>query len=102
MCPHTVHTLPDMADDKNSAPAGAAEVADPGASGFCAEVWLRGGGVRDSILEMPFVTQLADGTLAKASFRHYLIQDSFYLRAYSRALAIASSKAHTPDAQVSH
>jgi len=51
---------------------------------------------------MPFVTQLADGTLAKASFRHYLIQDSFYLRAYSRALAIASSKAHTPDAQVSH
>jgi hypothetical protein len=91
-----------MADVNNSAPAGADEVADPGATGFCAEAWQRGADIRDAVVGMPFVTQLADGSLAKEAFRHYLIQDSFYLRAYSRALSIASSKAHTPNAQVCH
>ncbi|OBX05852.1 hypothetical protein QV08_11330 [Gallibacterium salpingitidis] len=43
-------------------------------------------------VEHPFVQQLATGTLAKASFQHYLIQDYHYLLHYSRALALAMYK----------
>jgi hypothetical protein len=86
--------------DVSGAPASAEEDIDAGASGFCAEVWERGAAMRDAITTMPFVKELADGSLAPAAFRHYLVQDSLYLREYSRALAIASSKATSATSQV--
>jgi len=49
--------------------------------------------VHAAILAHPFVTGLTDGTLARESFRHYIVQDAHYLRGYARALAICAAKA---------
>ena len=39
-----------------------------------------------AILAHPFLSGLADGTLPRESFRHYIVQDAHYLRGYARAL----------------
>lgn len=44
-----------------------------------------------------FVRQLADGTLPKAAFRHYLIQDYLFLIHFARAYALAAYKGETLD-----
>jgi thiaminase (transcriptional activator TenA) len=49
-----------------------------------------------SILDHPFLSGLADGTLARESFRHYIVQDAHYLRGYARALALCAAKATDP------
>ena len=49
--------------------------------------------VYDAILAHPFLTGLADGTLPRDSFRHYIVQDAHYLRGYARALAVCAAKA---------
>ncbi|WP_214406259.1 thiaminase II [Pseudonocardia lacus] len=46
-----------------------------------------------AILDHPFLAGLADGTLPRAAFRHYVVQDSHYLRGYARALAVCAAKA---------
>ncbi|ORX96720.1 phosphomethylpyrimidine ki [Basidiobolus meristosporus CBS 931.73] len=43
----------------------------------------------------PFVQQMADGTLPRESFIHYIKQDYIYLQHYARANALASYKAST-------
>lgn len=48
-----------------------------------------------AILEHPFLTGLADGTLPPSSFAYYLAQDAHYLRDYARALAVVGAKAPT-------
>ena len=45
-----------------------------------------------AILAHPFLTGLADGTLPRASFRHYIVQDAHYLRGYARALALCAAQ----------
>ena len=40
-------------------------------------------------LTHPFITGLADGTLAEDKFLNYLIQDTLYLREYARVYAMA-------------
>jgi thiaminase/transcriptional activator TenA len=47
------------------------------------------------ILEHPFLTGLADGTLPASSFAYYLAQDAHYLRDYARALTVVGAKAPT-------
>lgn len=42
-----------------------------------------------------FVNQLAAGTLAPASFRHYLVQDYLYLIHYTRVMALSVYKSNT-------
>jgi thiaminase/transcriptional activator TenA len=42
--------------------------------------------------EHPFTTALADGTLAPAAFRHYLVQDYLFLIEFARAYALAVYK----------
>ena len=49
-----------------------------------------------SILDHPFLSGLADGTLSRESFRHYIVQDAHYLRGYARALALCAAKATEP------
>jgi thiaminase (transcriptional activator TenA) len=49
--------------------------------------------VHQAILAHPFVSGLTDGTLDRAAFRHYVIQDAHYLRGYARALAGCAAKA---------
>jgi len=49
----------------------------------------------------PFVIELADGTLDKAAFRHWVKQDYRYLLDYARVFALASTKADS-EADMSH
>ncbi|MGB1238245.1 MAG: thiaminase II [Pseudomonadales bacterium] len=50
----------------------------------------------DEYVHHSFTRQLADGTLAKESFAHYLKQDYLYLIHYARAFALAVFKSDTP------
>lgn len=43
-------------------------------------------------VDHPFVRGMADGTLAQAAFRHYLIQDYLFLIHFARAYALAAFK----------
>ena len=56
-------------------------------------LWADVEGVYAAILDHPFLAGLADGTLPRAAFRHYVVQDSHYLRGYARALAVCAAKA---------
>lgn len=47
--------------------------------------------------EHQFVQQLADGTLPKDSFFHYLVQDYLYLIQYAKAWALGVVKADSPE-----
>jgi len=49
------------------------------------------------IRDMPFNRGLADGSLPRAAFQHYIIQDAHYLEGFARALALAAGRA--PDGQ---
>ncbi|WPO81603.1 thiaminase II [Chryseobacterium sp. JJR-5R] len=46
-----------------------------------------------SILQMPFIEELAYGTLPKEKFRFYMAQDSLYLEHFGRALALIAARA---------
>jgi thiaminase (transcriptional activator TenA) len=46
-----------------------------------------------AVLAHPFVTGLADGTLAPAAFRRFLLQDRLFLEDFGRALALCGSRA---------
>jgi len=60
---------------------------------FSQQVWEQNQGLISAIRAMPFNRELAAGTLAGTAFQHYIIQDSLYLRRYSRALAVCAAKA---------
>jgi thiaminase (transcriptional activator TenA) len=62
-------------------------------SGFTVELWSAIGPVYSRTLEHPFLKGLSDGTLPRARFRFYLLQDAQYLRAYSQALNVLAAKA---------
>jgi len=47
-----------------------------------------------SILQMPFVAELADGTLPIEKFQFYMAQDSLYLEHFGRVLALIAAKSH--------
>jgi len=49
-----------------------------------------------AILAHPFLSGLADGSLPRESFRHFIVQDAHYLRGYARALALCGAKATDP------
>lgn len=68
--------------------------------GFTGELWRSITGVYGSILEHPFLSGLSDGTLPKECFRHYVIQDSLYLREYARALSLAGARSPEDSALV--
>lgn len=61
--------------------------------------WEHIAAVRADIDELPFITALADGTLARDSFLFYLGQDALYLRDYARVLAEAARLARTSHEQ---
>jgi thiaminase/transcriptional activator TenA len=45
---------------------------------------------------MPFIAELADGTLPREKFLFYIAQDDIYLGAYARALAMIAARAEDP------
>ncbi|MCW2583352.1 MAG: transcriptional activator, TenA family [Klenkia sp.] len=60
---------------------------------FSADAWAATAGLRADIEALPFLAELADGTLDPASFRHYLEQDALYLAGYARALSLLAARA---------
>jgi thiaminase/transcriptional activator TenA len=60
---------------------------------FAQELWSRIEAIYDSILSHEFIQGLTDGSLPEESFQYYVIQDSYYLRGFARALSLASAKA---------
>jgi len=62
-----------------------------------AAIWRSAEPLRDAMRSMPFNAELAAGTLPRAAFRHYMLQDAAYLQAYARVLAIGAAKAPGPD-----
>ncbi|PIF44546.1 thiaminase/transcriptional activator TenA [Chryseobacterium sp. 52] len=45
-----------------------------------------------SILDMPFITELSDGSLPLENFRFYMAQDSLYLEHFGRTLSLIAAK----------
>jgi len=60
---------------------------------FTADAWARTADLRAAVDASPFVTALGAGTLAPATFRHYLEQDVLYLAGYARALSLLAARA---------
>lgn len=66
---------------------------------FTQAAWAATADLRAAIHALPFVRELADGTLEPARFRHYIVQDALYLAAYARVLAAASVRASDQESQ---
>lgn len=49
--------------------------------------------IYESILRMPFITELQNGTLPIEKFRFYMAQDASYLEHFGRALALIGARA---------
>ncbi len=50
--------------------------------------------IYQSIIDMPFIEELMEGTLAIEKFQFYIEQDSAYLEHFGRALALISARAN--------
>lgn len=48
--------------------------------------------IYNTILKMPFITELMDGTLPVGKFQFYMAQDSHYLEHFGRSLSIIASR----------
>ncbi|MEV6984259.1 thiaminase II [Sphaerisporangium sp. NPDC051017] len=66
-------------------------------SPFSEELWEAVQPTFRAILDHPFITGLVDGTLPHDTFRHFVVQDSHYLRDYARALALCAAKSPCED-----
>ena len=66
-------------------------------SPFSAQAWAANAAAYETIRTMPFNAELAAGTLTRARFTHYIVQDAHYLIGFGRALALAAAKAPHPD-----
>ncbi|KAA1258705.1 Thiaminase-2 [Rubripirellula obstinata] len=55
-------------------------------------LWQSNADLVARILDHPFVQGLDDGTLDRESFRRYVAQDAFFLRAFLKAYAVAAAK----------
>lgn len=58
--------------------------------------WQTSQKVYESILRLPFLQELAEGTLPREKFNFYIGQDALYLNDYSRRLAHIASRLHDP------
>jgi len=55
-----------------------------------------------SILAMPFITELSEGSLPKEKFQFYMAQDSLYLDHFGRALSLIGARADNIDQALSY
>lgn len=56
-------------------------------------LWQRVGPIMQRTESLPFLNQLADGSLDPSAFVNYIRQDGLYLLGYARAMALLSAKA---------
>lgn len=66
---------------------------------FTQQLWHSVAPIYKTIIEHPFVVQLAEGTLSKPCFAHYLAQDILYIRADAKAFENIAKKAVLPNEQ---
>lgn len=59
---------------------------------WSAEAWKASEHIFNEILRLPFLTELADGTLSPERFTNYIQQDNLYIDDYSRVLAHIASR----------
>ena len=64
---------------------------------FCEEVRTETGLYFEGSFNHPFVKGIVDGSLPIEKFKYYMMQDAYYLKHYTKVLAIAASKAETND-----
>lgn len=64
---------------------------------FTAELWKTIEVIYAAILRHPFLHELTDGSLPRASFQFYAVQDALYLREFARALSMAAARAPQDD-----
>ena len=57
------------------------------------KAWEQALPIYNNITAMPFIKDLADGTLDVEQFKYYLQQDAHYLEYFARALSIIAAKA---------
>lgn len=50
--------------------------------------------IYESILKMPFIEELTNGSLPKEKFQFYMLQDSLYLEHFGRTLALIGAKVY--------
>lgn len=67
---------------------------------FSEQAWARIAPTYKQILSMNFNQELADGSLARERFIHYMLQDAHYLLNFGKALAVTGSRAPDPDAMI--
>ncbi len=58
------------------------------------QAWGAIEGIYLSILKMPFIHELAGGSLPNEKFQFYIAQDALYLEHFARALALIGAKAY--------
>ncbi|MDE6528340.1 MAG: TenA family protein [Muribaculaceae bacterium] len=56
------------------------------------EAWKASENIYNAILQLPFIKELAAGTLSQERFLHYIQQDNLYIDDYSRVLAHIASR----------
>lgn len=64
---------------------------------FTADLWKSIKDIFEDIINHPFIRGLVDGTLSLKIFKYFVVQDSLYLRDFSRALAITAAKSPRDD-----
>ena len=64
---------------------------------FTTELWTDIRPIYERSLRHPFLQGLADGSLPRARFQFYLVQDAHYLSAFSRVLSLLAAKAPRED-----
>ena len=63
--------------------------------GWTGLLWAEAADTYAAILEHPFLAGLTDGRLDPDAFAYYLVQDTYYLHDFARALTVLASKAPT-------
>lgn len=66
---------------------------EPPPGGFCAKAWEHTAELQQAIVEHPFNTALADGTLDRDRFARYIVADARYLVGFAQALSAAAARA---------
>jgi len=56
-------------------------------------LWASIASIFRAILDHPFIEGLSDGSLDRAAFRFYVVQDALYLTQYARALSLCAARA---------
>ncbi len=56
-------------------------------------LWDAVADTRSAVHDHPFLRGLADGSLPRECFRHFVLQDAHYLRGFARALALLAGRA---------